>query len=148
MVVDAPVLDKNRNNGSNGGGGDVGSGDSGNRNGTKKDLPSLYDAWLPAGKAQAVVEEEENHRIMPGGGPCIAGCEFVRDIERFNEWGVKADYTVMKYGRKVDCLRSPDKVGKEARTKQCGGSSGGGMNPHGILTGLHRQRGDVVQQMV
>ncbi len=42
------------------------------------------------------------------------GCEFIRDVERFNEWGVKADYAVMKYGRKVDCLRSPDKIGKEA----------------------------------
>jgi hypothetical protein len=31
--------------------------------------------------------------------------------------GVKADYMVMKYGRKVDCLRLPDEVGKEARTK-------------------------------
>jgi hypothetical protein len=76
------------------------------------------------------------------------GCKFVRDIERFNEWGVKADYPVMKYGRKVDCLRSPDKVGKEAETKQCGGGSGGGMNPRGILTGLRGQRGEVVQRMV
>ena len=76
------------------------------------------------------------------------GCKFVRDVERFNEWGVKADYTVMKYGRKVDCLRSPDKVGKEARNKQCSGCGGGGMNPRGILTGLRGQRGKVVQQIV
>ena len=61
---------------------------------------------------------------------------------------VKADYAVMKYGRKVDCLRSPDKVGKEARTKQCGGGGWGGMNPRGILTGLRRQRGEVVQRIV
>jgi hypothetical protein len=27
----------------------------------------LYDVWLPARKAQAIVEEEENHGIMPGG---------------------------------------------------------------------------------
>jgi hypothetical protein len=39
---------------------------------------------------------------------------------------VKANYGVMKYGRKVDCLRSPDEVGEEARTEQCGGGSGGG----------------------
>ncbi len=62
--------------------------------------------------------------------------------------GVKANYAVMKYGRKVDCLRPLDKVGKEARTKQCGGGSRGGMNPRGILTGLRGQRGEVVQQMV
>ena len=76
------------------------------------------------------------------------GYKFVRDVERFNEWEVKADYTVMKYGRKVDCLRLPDKVGKEAGTKQCGGGSRGGMNPCGILNGLHGQRGEVVRQMV
>ncbi len=67
MVVDAPVPDKDRNDGGNGGGDDVGGGNSGNRNRTKNDLPSSYDAWLPAGKAQAVVEEEKNHGIMPGG---------------------------------------------------------------------------------
>ncbi len=76
------------------------------------------------------------------------GCKFVRDIERFNEWGVKSDYTVMKYGRKVDCLRLPDEVGKEARTKQCGGDGGGRMNPRGILTGLRGQRGEVMRRMV
>ncbi len=76
------------------------------------------------------------------------GCKFIRDVERFNELGVKADYAVMKYGRKVDCRRLPDKFGKEARTKQCGGGGRGGMNPRGILTGLHGQRGEVVRQMV
>ncbi len=82
-----------------------------------------------------------------GGGPCILGCKFVRDIERFNEWGVKADYAVMKYGRKVDCLRLPNEVGKEAGTKQCGGGGGGEMNPRGILS-LREQRGEVVWRMV
>ncbi len=76
------------------------------------------------------------------------GCKFVRDIERFNEGGVKADYAVMKYRRKVDCLGSLDELGKEAGTKQCGGDGGGGMNPCGNLTGLHGQRGEVMQQMV
>jgi hypothetical protein len=54
----------------------------------------------------------------------------------------------MKYGRKVDCLRLPDEVDNEARTKQCGGGSGGGMNPRSILTGLCGMRGEVVQRMV
>jgi hypothetical protein len=62
--------------------------------------------------------------------------------------GVKANYAVMKYGRKVDCLRLPDEVGEEARIKQCGCGSRGGMNPHGILSGLRGQRGEVVQRMV
>ncbi len=73
------------------------------------------------------------------------GCKFVREVERFNEWGVKADYEVMKYERKVDCLRLPAEVGKEAGTKQCGGGGRGGMNPHSILTGLRGQRGEVVR---
>jgi hypothetical protein len=72
----------------------------------------------------------------------------VRVISNFLRFLAKADYAVMKYGRKVDCLRSPDKVGKEAGTKQCGGGGGGGMNPRGILTGLRGQRGEVVRQMV
>ena len=76
------------------------------------------------------------------------GCKFVRDIERFNEWGVKADYAVMKYGRKVNCLRLSDKVGMDAITKLCVGGGGGGMNPRGILTGLRGQRGEFVRHMV
>ncbi len=67
VVVDALVPDEDRTDVGNGGGGDVGGGNSSNRNGTKKDLPSSYDMWLPAGKAQAIFEEEKNHGIMPGG---------------------------------------------------------------------------------
>jgi hypothetical protein len=62
--------------------------------------------------------------------------------------GVKANYAMMKYRRKVDYLRLPDEVGEEARTKQCCGGSGGGMNPRGIPTGLRGQRGEVVQRIV
>ncbi len=75
VVVDAPVLDEDRNDGGDGGGSDVGRGNSGDRNGTKKELPSLYNAWLPAGKAQAVVKEEENHGVMPGGGTVRRGVQ-------------------------------------------------------------------------
>jgi hypothetical protein len=42
----------------------------------------------------------------------------------------------------------PDKVGKETGTKQRGGGGRGGMNPPGILTGLCRQRGEVVRWTV
>jgi hypothetical protein len=48
----------------------------------------------------------------------------VRDVERFNEWGVEADYAVMEYGRKVDCLR-PDRAGEEIGTCDCRTSKGG-----------------------
>ncbi len=44
MSVDVLVPDKDRNNGGNGGGSDVGGGNSGDRNGTKKDLSSSYEA--------------------------------------------------------------------------------------------------------
>ncbi len=43
--------------------------------GTKKDLPRLYNAWLPADKAQAVVKEEKNHGIMPGGRTMRCGVQ-------------------------------------------------------------------------
>jgi hypothetical protein len=79
----------------------------------------LYNKWLPAGEAQAVIEGEENHGIvLGGGGPCVVRCKFVRDVKRFNEWGVEADYAMMEYGRKVACLRSPEEVGKEAGTRR------------------------------
>ncbi len=55
---------------------------------------------------------------MPGFGLCVVGCKFLRDVKRFNEWGVKANYAVMKYRRKVDCLRFLDEVGKEAGTRR------------------------------
>jgi hypothetical protein len=42
----------------------------------------------------------------------------MRDIERFNKWGVEANYAVMEYGRKVYCLRLLDRVGKEARIRR------------------------------
>ncbi len=72
----------------------------------------------------------------------------MRDVERFNEWRVKVDYAVMKYGRKVNCLRSPDKVSKEAGNKQRVGGGGGGMTPRSFCTGLRGQRGEVRQRMV
>ncbi len=75
VVVDALVPDEDMNNGSNGRGSDVGGGNSGNRNRTKQDLPSSYNAWHPAGKAQAIVEEEENHGIMPGGRTVHCGVQ-------------------------------------------------------------------------
>ncbi len=78
MVVDATVPEKDRNDGGNGGGSNVGGGNSGDRNGTKKDLPSSYDMWLPAGKAQAIVKEEENHGIMLGGRTVHCGVQICK----------------------------------------------------------------------
>ncbi len=76
------------------------------------------------------------------------GCKFIRDVERFNEWGVRANYMVMKYGRKVNCLRLPDEVSKEARTKQRAGGGRVEMTPCSILTGLRGQRGEVMWRTV
>ena len=56
--------------------------------------PSSYDEWMSAEDVSAEVETEE-HPGMPG-GPAVVGCKFVRDVERFNEWGVEADYAVME----------------------------------------------------
>ncbi len=46
------------------------------------------------------------------------GCELLRDVESFNKWGVGADLAVREYRRKVDCLRLPEEVHKEARTRR------------------------------
>ncbi len=54
----------------------------------------------------------------------------------------------MKTWMMAGALRLPDKVGKEAGTKQRGGGGRGGMNPRGILTGLRGQRGEVVRRTV
>ncbi len=54
----------------------------------------------------------------------------------------------MKTWTTAGALRSPDEVGKKAGTKQRGGGGGGGMNPRGILTGLRRQRGEILRQTV
>jgi hypothetical protein len=113
-VVDAPVPDDGGDDddddgGGGGGGMTASSGGNGRRKATRKMAlvhwwyhPSSYDEWLPASEVPAAVDGEENHGIVPGGGPCVVGCKFVRDVERFNEWGVEADYAVMEYGRKVD----------------------------------------------
>ncbi len=42
----------------------------------------------------------------------------MKDVKRFNKWGVKANNAVMEYGRKVNCLRLLDGVGKEAGTRR------------------------------
>ncbi len=126
VVVDAPVPDKNRNDGGDGGGGDGGGGgNSGDRNGlypcTKSG--SLQRRHRPLSRGRRITGS------CQGGGPCIVGCKFVTEVERFNKGGLEADYTVMKYGRKVDCLRLPDNVSKEAGTKQRAGGGGGRMPP-------------------
>jgi hypothetical protein len=54
----------------------------------------------------------------------------------------------MKTWTTVGALRSTDKIGKEAGTKQRGGGGRGGMNPRSILTGLCWQRGEVVRRTV
>ncbi len=78
VVGDAPVPDEDRNNGGDGVGSDVGGSNSSDRNGTKKDLPSSYNVWLPAGKAQAIVKEEENHGIVPGGRTVRRGVQICK----------------------------------------------------------------------
>mmetsp|Transcript_16323 Transcript_16323/g.35271 ORF Transcript_16323/g.35271 Transcript_16323/m.35271 type:complete len:1272 (-) Transcript_16323:77-3892(-) len=65
--------------------------------------PSSYDEWMPAEDVSGDIESEE-HPGIPG-GPAVVGCKFVRDVEKFNEWGVESDYAVMEYKRKIAYLR-------------------------------------------
>mmetsp|Transcript_24133 Transcript_24133/g.58299 ORF Transcript_24133/g.58299 Transcript_24133/m.58299 type:complete len:1162 (+) Transcript_24133:1-3486(+) len=81
--------------------------------------PSSYDEWMSAEDVSAEVETEE-HPGMPG-GPAVVGCKFVRDVERFNEWGVEADYAVMEYERKIAYLRRKETA--SASSKKSGKSN-------------------------
>lgn len=56
--------------------------------------PSSYDEWMAAADVSGEVEQPF-HPGIPG-GPAVVGCKFVRDVEKFNEWGVEADYAVME----------------------------------------------------
>lgn len=56
--------------------------------------PMSYDEWMPAEDVSGELETEE-HPGIPG-GPAVVGCKFVRDVEKFNEWGMEGDYAVME----------------------------------------------------
>ena len=56
--------------------------------------PSSHDEWMSAEDVSGEIETDE-HPGIPG-GPAVVGCKFIRDVERFNEWGVEADYAVME----------------------------------------------------
>ena len=95
-LLDAPVPDDggddNDDDSGGGGGGSGGgttasSGGNGRRKVTRKMAlvhwwyyPSSYDEWLPASEVPAAVDGEENHGIVPRGGPCVVGCMNPRGI--------------------------------------------------------------------
>lgn len=55
-------------------------------------FPSSYDEFLPASDVSGDLEKENPSCL---GGANVVGCKFIRDVERFNEWGVESDYAVM-----------------------------------------------------
>ena len=57
-------------------------------------FPSSYDEWMPAEEVSTIIEVD-GHPGIPG-GPAVVGCKFIRDVEKFNEWGVESDYAVME----------------------------------------------------
>ena len=57
-------------------------------------FPSSYDEWMPAEEVSTIIEVDD-HPGIPG-GPAVVGCKFIRDVEKFNEWGVESDYAVME----------------------------------------------------
>ena len=56
--------------------------------------PSSYDEWTSAEEVSNILEVDEHPGIV--NGPAVVGCKFVRDVEKFNEWGVESDYAVME----------------------------------------------------
>lgn len=56
-------------------------------------FPSSYDEWMDASDVSGDLEKD---KIATGpGGAAVVGCKFIRDVERFNEWGCESDYAVM-----------------------------------------------------
>jgi len=53
--------------------------------------PASYDEWMPAAD---VAGPDTDVPPRPAGGPWIVGCKFIRDVAKFNEWGLEADYAV------------------------------------------------------
>lgn len=56
-------------------------------------FPSSYDEWMDASDVTGEVEKEKS-AVGPGGA-LVVGCKFIRDVEKFNEWGCENDYAVM-----------------------------------------------------
>ncbi|KAL7522392.1 hypothetical protein ACHAWX_007062 [Stephanocyclus meneghinianus] len=83
-------------------------------------FPASYDEWMDA---DDVSGEVESIPLSGPGGAAVVGCKFVRDVEKFNEWGVESDYAVMDFERKIAYpLNQPNlpavTVGKNSNKKR------------------------------
>ena len=54
-------------------------------------LPESYDEFMLASDVDG---DNGDVPPKPEGGPWVVGCKFIRDVERFNEWGLEADYAI------------------------------------------------------
>lgn len=53
-------------------------------------LPESYDEFMLASD----VDGDPDIPPKPDGGPWVVGCKFIRDVMKFNEWGLEADYAI------------------------------------------------------
>ncbi len=53
-------------------------------------LPSSYDEFMLASD----VDGDNDIPPKPDGGPWVVSSKFLRDVERYNEWGLEEDYTI------------------------------------------------------
>lgn len=54
-------------------------------------LPESYDEFMLASEVDG---DDNDVPPKPDGGPWVVGCKFIRDVVKFNEWGLEADYAV------------------------------------------------------
>ena len=54
-------------------------------------LPNSYDEFMLASDVDG---DDNDVPPKPDGGPWVMGCKFIRDVEKFNEWGLEADYAI------------------------------------------------------
>jgi hypothetical protein len=55
-------------------------------------LPNSYDEFMLASDVDG---DDSDIPPKPDSGPWVVGCKFIRDVQKFNEWGLEADYTIV-----------------------------------------------------
>lgn len=61
--------------------------------------PTSYDEWIPAEDVNGVADEDPPERGP--GGAWVVSCKFLRDVKRFNEWGLEIDYVIENFKQKL-----------------------------------------------
>jgi len=56
--------------------------------------PTSYDEWVPANEVDDV-STDDHMSCKSDIGSYVVSCRFLRDVEKFNEWGCETDYAIV-----------------------------------------------------